>query len=68
MGHQRRPNSELFFLKALSGGHTYFFNIYLFFGCAGSSLLPVGFSRCSEVGLLFVEVHKLLIVVASLVA
>ena len=42
----------------------------LFFcNCIGSSLLCTGFlSSCSEQGLLFVAVHGLLIVVASLVA
>ena len=42
--------------------------IYLF-GYIGSSLLCVSFfSSCGERGLLFVVVHGLLIVVASLVA
>ena len=44
--------------------------IYLFiFGCVGSSLLCVqAFSSCSEWGLLFVAVRRLLIAVASLIA
>ena len=46
-----------------------FFLIYLFiFVCIGSLLLHAGFlSSCDEQGLLFVAVHGLLIVVASLV-
>ena len=48
---------------------TSFFLMNLFiFGCVGSSLLRVGFSSCSERGLLFVAVRGLLIAVASLVA
>ena len=46
------------------------FFIYLFicFGCVGSSLLCVGFlSSCSDQGLLFVVVRRLLSAVASLV-
>ena len=44
-------------------------NKYLFiFDSAGSLLLHELFSRCPEPGLLFIEVHRLLIVVASLVA
>ena len=42
--------------------------IYFIFGCIGSSLLRAGFSSCGEQGLLFVEVCRLLIVGASLVA
>ena len=53
--------SFLFFL------HIYF--IILFFGCVGFLLLRAGlFSGCGEWGLLFIAVHGLLIVVASLVA
>ena len=48
-----------------------FFNILGFkknyFGCAGSLLLRPAFSNCGEQGLLFIVVHRLLIVVASLV-
>ena len=46
------------------------FLLYIYiFGCVGSSLLHVGFffSSCGERGLLFIAVHGLLIVVASLV-
>ena len=43
--------------------------VFVCFGCAGSLLLFVwAFSNCSEQGLLFIVVHRLLIVVASLVA
>ena len=43
------------------------FNLFIF-GCIGSLLLRAqAFSSCSERGLLFVEVHGLLIAVASLV-
>ena len=46
-----------------------FKNIILFiFGCARSSLLCGLFSSCSEWGLLFIAVHRLLIAVASLIA
>ena len=41
--------------------------IYFIFGCVGSSLLHVAFSSCGEQGLLFIEVHGLLIAVVSLV-
>ena len=45
------------------------FYLFIYFGCIGSSLLRAGFfSGCGEQGLLFTEVHGLLIVVASLVA
>ena len=45
-----------------------FINLFIF-GCFGSSLLHESFlSICGERGLLFVAVHGLLIVVASLVA
>ena len=50
--------SRIFFLK---------FFIYLFFHCVGFSLLCVGFLSFGEQGLLFLAVHGLLIVVASLV-
>ena len=40
--------------------------IYLF-GCAGSSLLFAAFSSCDKWGLLLVVVHRLLILVASLI-
>ena len=42
-----------------------FFLLFIF-GCAGSSLC-IGFSSCSEPGLLFSVVHKLFVAVASLV-
>ena len=46
-----------------------FLNLFIFiFGCVGSSLLRWAFSSCSERGLLFVAVRRLLIAVASLVA
>ena len=61
-------------MKSLSHSSLFFFFfnkfIYLFiFVCLGSSLLSTGFLffSCSEQGLLFVVVHKPLIVVASLV-
>ena len=42
--------------------------LFVCFGCAGSLLLFVwAFSNCSEQGLLPIMVHRLLIVVASLV-
>ena len=42
--------------------------MYLFIlGCPGSLLLHVAFSSCSEWRLLFIVVHGLLIVVASLI-
>ena len=47
-----------------------FFKIYFIlfiFGCVGSLLCARAFSSCGERGLLFVAVHRLLIVVASLV-
>ena len=44
-----------------------FFNVYLFFGCAGSLSLLYGlFSSCGEQGLLSSCVHKILIAVAFL--
>ena len=48
----------------------FFFSIFkkFIFTCVGCSLLGPGFpSSCGEQGLLFVEVHGLLIAVASLV-
>ena len=39
----------------------------LIFGCAGSLLCHTAFSSCSKQGLLFLAVHGLLIVAASLV-
>ena len=45
---------------------SFFFLLNLFsFGCAGSSLLRGLFSSCQEWGLLFIAVHRLLIVGAS---
>ena len=41
--------------------------IYFIFGCVGSSLLHMAFSSCSEQGLFLVEVHRLLVVMASFV-
>ena len=40
---------------------------FFVFGCTGSLLLLCELSLCGERGLLFVAVHRLLIVVASLV-
>ena len=45
-----------------------FFQKIFMCDCAGSSLLGRLFSSCSERGLLFVAVHRLLIALASLVA
>ena len=50
------------FLKKL-----FYFILFYFFGCVGSSLLWA-FSSCGEQGLLFIAVHGLLIEVTSLVA
>ena len=52
--------NTLFFLSLLN-------NLFIF-GCTGSSCYMQAFSSCGERGLFFVEVHGLLIVVASLVA
>ena len=41
--------------------------IFFLFGCAGSLLLRVAFTGCSEWQLLFIVVHRLLLAVASLV-
>ena len=51
----------------------FFFNkfylfIYLFLAVLGLRCCKRAFSSCSEQGLLFIAVHRLLIVVASLVA
>ena len=61
-----------FFSHSLGRQRTlFFFNLFIvfilfyFFGCDGPSLLHEGFS-CGERGLLFITVHGLLIVVASL--
>ena len=43
-----------------------FKNLFIF-GCAGSLLLHGLFSSCSEQGLLFIALHRLLIEVASFV-
>ena len=42
--------------------------IYLFLAASGLCCYEQAFSSCGEQGLLFVAVHELLIVVASLVA
>ena len=42
--------------------------MYFILGCAGSLLLLILFSSCGEQGLLFVQMCRLLIVVAFLVA
>ena len=47
---------------------SFFINLFIYFGCVGSSLLLTAFSSCGEQGLLFAVVHGLLIAVASLVA
>ena len=56
-------------LSLAPGPSFFFFLIYLLFifGCIGSLLLRTAFSSCGERGLLFVAVHGLLIVVASIV-
>ena len=46
----------------------FFFLIYLFLAALGLCCCTQAFSSCGEQGLLFVAVHWLLIVVASLVA
>ena len=46
----------------------YIYFIYLFLAALGLCCCTRAFSSCSEWGLLFIEVHELLIVVASLVA
>ena len=48
----------------------YLYNFYLFiylfiFGCVGSSLVCGLFSSFSELGLLFIPIHRLLIAMAS---
>ena len=45
-----------------------FFKDYLFFAALGLHCYAWAFSCCSEQGILFVAVHRLLILVASLVA
>ena len=44
----------------------YLINVFIF-GCAGSSCWMLSSSSCSELGLLFGVVYRLLIVVASFV-
>ena len=61
------------FLKSLHFSQTIFLNIYLFYLFSFLAVLGLcccarAFSSCGEWGLLFIEVHELLIVVASLVA
>ena len=48
-------------------GVFFFFLINLFFGCAGSLLLPVAFLYCGEWALFLAMVHRLLTAVASCV-
>ena len=60
------------FMKTLSLGHGesfffYFFIIYLFLAVLCLHCCAWAFSSCSTQGLLFIAVHRLLIVVASLV-
>ena len=68
--HQGSPSRLFFFLNK---GCTFFFFlsnlfIYLFLAALGLHCCVPAFSSCSERGLLFVAVRRLLIVVASLVA
>ena len=62
------------FFYCFWNGYFYFFNFYfinlfiLFLAVLGLCCCAQAFSSCSEWGLLFVAVHRLLIVVASLVA
>ena len=59
---------NIFFFRGCVSPHLIFFSIYLVvstFGCAGSSLLHTASSSCREPGLLFVAVHRLLMVLAS---
>ena len=65
----------VFFFYGLSNFlHTCFLNLILFYlfilllAALGLRCCARAFSSCSELGLLFVEVHGLLIAVASLVA
>ena len=58
---------------ALAGRFFFFFNLFiliylLFLAALGLCCCAWAFSSCDELGLLFVAVHGLLIVVASLVA
>ena len=58
---------------ALAGGFFFFFYkfiylIYLFLAVLGLRCCAWAFSSCSELGLLFVAVHGLLVAVASLAA
>ena len=46
----------------------FFIVLFIYFGCAGSSLLCGLFCLCDEQGLPFTAVHRLLMGVASLVA
>ena len=62
----------LFVRISVTRGHSFFFffNLFilLFLAALGLCCCTQAFSSCGERGLLFVEVHGLLIVVASLVA
>ena len=65
-------SSITFFYLASPSGMTFFFFfinlfIYLFLAALGLCCCAWAFSSCGEQGLLFVAVHRLLIVVASLV-
>ena len=59
----KRSILKKFFLKELI-----FFKMYLFLAALGLHCCAQAFSSCGEQGLLFVEVHRLLVAVASLVA
>ena len=64
----KRFKTWLLLSKRFSSFFSFFVLIYLFiFGCVGSSLLCAGLLQLQRAGLLFVAVHRPLIVVASLV-
>ena len=48
--------------------HLFIFYLFLFLAALSLCCCPRAFSSCSEQGQLFIAVHRLLIVVASLVA
>ena len=62
------PNHPMIFMCVCCIFFFFSYFIYLFLAALGLRCYTRAFSSCSERGLLFVAVHGLLIVVASLVA
>ena len=63
----KEPMDVRAFVLPILSRLVYFLKIYLFLAALGPHCCEWAFSSCCEWGLLFIAVHRLLIVVASLV-